>query len=498
MENGLPEETIKEIADFSKKIEMIISDYVGFKVDFPVSRSSNLDEVDVGLDIDFPFYIKSLHDELIATLMSEIAHNLEYCINKTEILDADVFNTITYYTSLSLLFPNFINCDINEKYKIMKFIKDLNELGSLTYESDPVEIDAVLIQGNNLQKILDSIDVDFIRMSDETDIKDFFFSEKPFLRLIDSKSLTLVINERFKVEGILRKKSGGLSLNTLLMNLFDNYSMNDLFEKVQKTVIDVLSKLRNTKHESIDDEGFNVIHRYTMDRLKKLLVPENVIQPDFLYFSINDRQLNIYNPNNFVISNKNGIWKLKHYHLLFACVMSFIFNKQFPYLTFMDDDGEIINNLMNGMRKLASTIKVLSSDKVSSIITIVENEDYNLSLSSEDANHMLTKSNFKNNNLDKTFIEIIKNNNNHLNLLNMDQYLFASLASVDGTIVIDTNFNILSFGEVISVPKETNYRGTYGTGTIASRAASKYGVSLKISEDGDIKLFRYEEPLLNV
>src|SRR5699024_8508381 len=130
--------------------------------------------------------------------------------------------------------------------------------------------------------------------------------------------------------------------------------------------------------------------------------------------------------------------------------------------------------------------------------TIVENDDYNLALSSEEANKLLMEANFKHNNLDKSFIKVVQNNNIHLNLLDMDPSVMTSIASVDGTVVMDSNFNILSFAETISVPQETNYEDTYGTGTIASRVASKYGVSLKVSEDGDIKLFTSEKLIITV
>lgn len=496
VEENLQWKDKQEIIEFNQQLEKTISDYLGFGVEFPLDFSSNSSEVDFGMKVNSAGHISGVSDQVISTLVLEITSFLEHHVNKTGMMDADTIHVIPYFISMSLTFPGFYEFDNHDKYKIMNFMRDLTELGSLTYELEPVDIGVVLLQEKKLKKTIENLDVDYIPISGETDFKRFILNEKPLLRLIDNKSLTVIINEHFEIKGMLRKRPGSLALNTLLTSVFDNHSMNHLFKQIKATAIQAQSKIKSI--ESVSKEAFDTISNYLIDNLKNVSLPEDITQPDFLYLFTDDQQLNIYCPNDFVIANKNGTWKLKHYDLLFAHIMGFIFWKQYPYLTLLDHKEERLRSFIIGMYKLSSFIKDLSSHKVSSIITIVENDDYNLALSSEEANKLLMEANFKHNNLDKSFIKVVQNNNIHLNLLDMDPSVMTSIASVDGTVVMDSNFNILSFAETISVPQETNYEDTYGTGTIASRVASKYGVSLKVSEDGDIKLFTSEKLIITV
>ena len=62
------------------------------------------------------------------------------------------------------------------------------------------------------------------------------------------------------------------------------------------------------------------------------------------------------------------------------------------------------------------------------------------------------------------------------------------LFSSDGASIIDRNGNVLSFGSVIDI-SNAKIEGVKGTGESVSSLLSQNGISVKVSQDGTIKLF---------
>jgi hypothetical protein len=63
------------------------------------------------------------------------------------------------------------------------------------------------------------------------------------------------------------------------------------------------------------------------------------------------------------------------------------------------------------------------------------------------------------------------------------------LASIDGAVVLDNSGNVLAYGAVLQPKKAGKLRGTEGSRTKAAIGASNYGLSVKISSDGDISVY---------
>lgn len=63
------------------------------------------------------------------------------------------------------------------------------------------------------------------------------------------------------------------------------------------------------------------------------------------------------------------------------------------------------------------------------------------------------------------------------------------LASLDGAIVLDNSGRIMAYGAVLQPKKAGRRRGTEGSRTKAAIGASKYGIAVKISSDGEIKVY---------
>jgi len=65
----------------------------------------------------------------------------------------------------------------------------------------------------------------------------------------------------------------------------------------------------------------------------------------------------------------------------------------------------------------------------------------------------------------------------------------AEIAALDGAVVLDNSGRVLAFGAVLEPKKHGKLQGTEGSRTKAAIGASKYGVAVKVSSDGEITVY---------
>ncbi|MFC8689707.1 hypothetical protein, partial [Brevibacillus porteri] len=315
MENN---ELEHEIEEYARKLELLVSDYVGFTVQFPLEISEDDSEandknVSMGVSVKFPINIPGLLDELSEDILAQLSQILDRSFNKTGTLDYDLFYSLTSEVSLSLIFEDYIGNNTNEKFEKIDFLNDLREISSRTYESSSVDIGIVYCSDNDALKDLKKLkDIDYIKLNKTLTLKEFFLNEKPFLKLIDNKSLAIAVDHNFKVFALLRKKEGYKSLSTIFENLFNEHSLNMITKKVISGFVQPLEE-RNVLSSSEQD-----IHKYILDLMKGNIEffknKNNVKQPKFKYIDVQNKKINFHTGNKFVISYYNGNWKLKHYN----------------------------------------------------------------------------------------------------------------------------------------------------------------------------------------
>ncbi len=86
---------------------------------------------------------------------------------------------------------------------------------------------------------------------------------------------------------------------------------------------------------------------------------------------------------------------------------------------------------------------------------------------------------------DREFDEFIQEHN----IQSLPRVVVVELASLDGAIVLDNSGQIRAYGAVLQPKKAGRLRGTEGSRTKAAIGASKYGLAVKISSDGDITVY---------
>ena len=76
--------------------------------------------------------------------------------------------------------------------------------------------------------------------------------------------------------------------------------------------------------------------------------------------------------------------------------------------------------------------------------------------------------------------------------------MLVDLASLDGSVVIDNTGLILAYGAILAPKKSGIIRATEGSRTKAAIGASNYGLSVKISSDGDIAVYHQGNEFISI
>ncbi|WP_163136045.1 hypothetical protein [Bacillus subtilis] len=468
--------TLEEMKDFiSITIKDKVSEYTGI-------NSLEVREYSVeGSDQKgFSFYYKNsyqLPQENLEplNLLNDLVTLIVHYQTKYKKVDHSFIDNLFNDLSLSLIFNNYnIFNEEHKKYGLL--IKDLKNIGAKSYEGKSVDIGVIYCPDIDALKQLKSLDCDYISLPIKKTIKSFFDEDKPFLRLIDNASLAIVIDDQFNVTGLLRKKKSQKSLNYVIEKKFNTHVIN----KTYNLLLDIY--LENVK-EILESNGREKTVIEEIDMLKKDMKRDVNNCPGYIYFSIKDSKINVFTENEFVLTYFNGDWKVKPYYLINAIVANylfeihadhFIFDKKIAYFLF--------NDLMDSIEVLTETLIRLSNCSTSSIF-LIKNE------TSKDSNRS---------NRQPLYLNALSNKDNNFNIIDIDYYLIESMSSVDGALIFDSILNIVSFGEVINMSEAPKYPDVFGTGTKAARYASKDCLSIKISEDGDIYLFKNEEQLIKI
>jgi hypothetical protein len=100
----------------------------------------------------------------------------------------------------------------------------------------------------------------------------------------------------------------------------------------------------------------------------------------------------------------------------------------------------------------------------------------------------------KRSDIDTEFDRVVKGHN----IQALPRAVVVELASLDGAIVLDNTGQVLAYGAVLQPKRTGRLRGTEGSRTKAAIGASNYGLSLKISADGDITVYHEGEKFIQM
>jgi hypothetical protein len=518
----ITKEFLDEARSFTLELEKVISQYFGFNVTFPLEEQE--ENLIINAKVDYPITIPAIQKNITSELIKQIVILLDSYSEEYGYIHPNILHTIPRDLSFSYIFDGYLELDPTKQYEFIKKLKELIHVGAQTYEGKAVDIGVIYCSEEQNLNEIKKLDLDIVTLPHKKSIYRFFMEEKPFLRLIDNKSLAVAVDNELNVFAIVRKKLDGKSLSHILESQFNDWIINNATIAVLHDLItfyrdiELVDKIFETLHSTtgVTKETIILVNEAIADILLDIV---NGIQPKqppkYKYFSIHDKNLDIFTQQPFTISYIDGEWKLKHYNLMLSILMMLLL----PQNLFFESDNdmnredndvnrefkEVVNDLTNdimnltkGITKLSHIIRRISQNSNSSIFVIPLKQYGFNALTPATAKEILKDNGFANNNLEKDFLNIIRNDGYHLNIKNTDHYLIETIAAVDGAVILDTCLNIVSFGEVIDVPGSIVYDDTFGTGTKAARYASRLGIAIKISEDGDIYIFYNQKLLLKI
>lgn len=533
---------------FFEGYEDILSDFIGLPVEFEFNALDKISGIKFGDFENDIIEVNKKHLKFLSETVTEVLNSFydDHC-------SLSMRPTYKQLIIEELTYKFLINTYPKNSLEFFDFIKELKKLCNKTYESDDTEMGFIIIKDDkvDIKPFFENNNLRFLPL-DKDEGLEYFMSEKESLKIIDSKSVCIVVNSKFRVIGLAQKVKGKQSIINIMLNrhslveennikilahnyyvhsnIPDDISIDEEIRKLEELAllevdklttyfnidkkfqedVEVINYILSLEHTDEQKEFLNdnvMKFLFILEKQNELLSERNKIvsdkvsslnylkstlekkledynfkysgKIDFVYF--NSKQIIWNSSYEHTISYVNGQWKMRNYFVLRSILTRFILsqykNSNTEYMI------KKIEYSIPRVLNLYTMAKELSEKRVGSLICILKQSEHR---NSTIYKQMLQKEDLQM----KKFQNIIKTDSNKpLNIKSIDPYLFELVASVDGAIICNYKLEILSFGEMIKSDKNKP-KGEYkGARTFAAHSASRFGLGVKISEDGDIQIF---------
>lgn len=484
----------KEVMEYSIALEKILKQYTGLHLEFMKDDFfKSGDDVDLKIGLFKPKKFPPCVDDVFARVVGGVLDILPDKINSKENLDWEVLSSIADDLSMKFIFNSN-----NEKshFKNKDFINSLMDIGKKTYEGSPADIGIIYGDTKIFNELKGNYNFEIIAFKEPTSLDKLFRDEKPLLKLVDGKSINLLVEKDFSVYGMAISGFENANLALTLERDFIKKKIHTVHKVIRESL---LSRYKEVSMDTADEDKAEIIKSLlsAIEEVNQDYEHENQHHAlNFIYFKLNKTILTVYIDELFEISLDNGKWKIKNDYILYYILLwNFVRNAQIDFLGRVYDE-----NIYNRVLNLIEALRILSQKNISSLLVFTksfDDEKGDLSTNFKEANELLATLPLKKKQSPLNYLEIIKTEKKHKSIENVNMDLFLNLCSVDGAIILDPAFNILSYGEII----DTNLKpiNEFGTGTIACKVASENGgLAIKVSEDGDIKVFSDGELILTL
>ncbi|MEW9502151.1 hypothetical protein [Jeotgalibacillus marinus] len=493
-----------EVKRYTEILERYLTEYTGYQIKLENQVNEKDGTVDVDVDVYSPIKYPYM-EKFILNVLEQTVTFLDKSISLNGELDWELFEKVKSKLTSSFIFGQ--TEDGEKEYKRIQFLKDMVNIGHRTYEGFNTRIGVIYAPVQNINDIADKYDFKVIEFDNEMPILELFEGEKPLLRLVEGNVLNLIVNSSFKVYGFAITTKDNSSLSETIIQDFENAR---LLRSIQATKEDMASTydylIENEVYKEVDEE-LQVGLKYMLALMKETVEGASTefegTSPNIVYFKLSKAELNVYNAEDFIVSFSKGEWKLKNYHILQFVLMRYMLHGSKLYLLVEEslDKSKLLHNIVSGTNILINTLKKLSSTNTSSILMILpikpEEIAYSTAITIEEAMESLSKAPLKKRNTEYLYLKIVQGNGVHLSVTDVGASFLSNLCSIDGALVLDDMLNILSYGEIIDTP--SNPSEVFGTGTNACKIASENGsLAIKVSEDGDIKVYLNGEMILTI
>ncbi|UOY92770.1 hypothetical protein MUG87_01070 [Ectobacillus sp. JY-23] len=497
----------KKLTFFNHFSEQLKS-FTGLDLEF----SSTTDETDVTFRLKTTGISEQTAETLLDTLIEKINAVLSYYYNRSNQFEVRQF--ISAVEEIALLIIFYSDSLTVKSYDLMaySFINLLKEASIETYESAHTSLGFFYFQKPylNIQQELQQMGLEYIPIR-PMNIR-AFINDKRSLRLIDNKHLSLVVNHEFLVTGFVRKQSDCDPIRIAIISMYnevDELKLQYMYYSSLYTYLNEQLAANKIKLSRATYDAFSAYIFSNLDTLKTIRAQKEKKIPPFQFLDIYNRELNWYTNHNFTLRLANGNWKVKHYLALKAILLEKLLpyncDQTLSYLVrnYSPIQPNVVDITIKRIDRIVSLIKRLSQAGKGSLFIILLDHSCDTDrpqrqpIIHEEARQkipgdLLLKGSTS---LNK-FIHVIQKDDFALNILDADFLYSELLASIDGAVILDSSFNFLSFGELLNV----SGIGTEALGarTAAAYAGSRFGIAIKVSQDGDVLVLHNYETLIEI
>lgn len=506
--------------------------------------------------INLPHVISKIYPESINSVIKPI----ENLIQDKVLKDSNIETIFLKKILITKYIYNLINplADFNT---LDKFIEKLQVLSNKTYEQDSCTMGFIIFKNkkDNIKEELGKLHIDYIPFEKSIAIENLD-KIKSALKIVDSLSICFVVDASYKAIGLAKKRKSHQSISSIMSNRYqkeneallkfnmckyfiNRYSTDELQRKEideleikissLKSEIDQLdNKINNIKkllfHQKDlkDEDGINselvtlferqketltnlnklttrqiellekdnITLQIWADGLKKFLSEKATKNNQHIQFvQLDSNKIEWFINDSLICALSNGKWNIRNSELISHIILEFMLKQHIDSSSITSSKFiKTIDRIIPRFHILFNNIKDLSKKNIGALIILLEqNKRQKRSIYKE----LLNKGELDTN----EFKSIIKTESNMpLNIFSSDNYLFELICSVDGAVILDRHFNIISFGEMINNSLETPPVAEAGSRTLAAAKASLFGLSIKVSEDGDISIFENGSPIIKL
>ena len=420
-------------------------------------------------------------------------------------------NNNIYFTGLieefsQKLIGHMVNGKLGVTKKQMNFMNTIKRICNETYESENSNLDILLFKDKEvIPKELKKMGLDFLPF-DEPKKLDEIFKEKLSLKMLNGDNLVLIIDSDFR--------GCGLGLNDDKEKLFKKRMLLKLRNENNKHLISFITLLSENILSCIDKDsinlGGNAGFNLSEEKIKKLVKysNENMVSSKvffnsynkekkevfpYIYMEMKNKELKLYLQNSIdnYLSYRGGRWKLKSFHILKFLIIEKFYMDSFVFHLFNDkiEKKDIIKNIIMNVDVLVCLIKNLLEEGKGGLFIILERTIKNIE----------KEKIFIGGNEDKSIYRrtVLKNGKN-TRIQNHNFEYLKLISKVDGAVVLDNEFNLLSFGRLVKLDMNGSKEKVEGARTAASISSSKYGLAIKVSEDKKITVWEEGIKILEI
>jgi len=481
------------LENLSKKV----SNLTNLKFDFFISDESHEEEKISG-KINSISINKGINEKIIEIISPVIVNQLKIHFSDFNKATERMLDDFIEDICIELIF-NTCRSDVENYNSVYIFLKQIEEIAHRTYENEAVSTGVIIL--NEYQNVLDQLSTfnfEYIPINKPIFIDDLIKIEKPLIKLIDGTSAAYVLTPDFKVVGFVRKKKNFLNIEEEVFNYFNQKIIKNIYTLILAHIKKIIQDQFNNKNKLIE-EFSNMNLAKIIDLLQKIIEKNRVNLLDDIkeqdlnnifgikcYARLINKEIQWTFDHNFIISLKNNKWKIKQYTALISFFFDAIFLKNFILYSDLDTN-KLEDEIKLDIEKITILFKVIknmSEKNIGGLFVVLDEFDNDENLNSP-INLVIERNNILN------YKKILSRKNTKkqiINIVEIDDHLIEVVASIDGATILDSDLNILSFGEIIKSPQ--NFIGTnYGARTYAAINASYHGIAIKISEDGDIEIY---------